>query len=174
MILTGPEIEREWRNGRIWISPYHTDQLQPNSYDFRLGPELLVYTEEVLEVRSNQGSAAAPGELHPHVHPRSVNVHAHGGVPTLEVDPQPQPSHHLSSHGPLHVGAAEIVGAVALAGNPKAGGKLQPGQVHARDHLDDLLHPAGQHERARGHHDPVEARQALQGLHRSPAPNGGR
>jgi len=60
MILTGPEIEREWRNGRIWISPYHEDQLQPNSYDFRLGPELLVYTETVLDIRKDNACERIP------------------------------------------------------------------------------------------------------------------
>ncbi len=51
MILTGPEIEREWGNGRIWITPFSNRQIQPNSYDFRLGEELLYYTEETLDVR---------------------------------------------------------------------------------------------------------------------------
>src|ERR1017187_524812 len=51
MILTGSEIRREVDNGRIWISPFDPDRVQPNSYDFRLGPTLLRYTPEVLDVR---------------------------------------------------------------------------------------------------------------------------
>ncbi len=42
MIATGPTIEREVQAGRITISPFRREQIEPNSYAFRLGPELLV------------------------------------------------------------------------------------------------------------------------------------
>lgn len=49
MILTGPEIEREIERQLITIEPFQVQRLNPNSYDFRLGHELLVYEEEVLD-----------------------------------------------------------------------------------------------------------------------------
>lgn len=51
MILTGREIEQEWHKGHIWISPFSPEQLQPNSYDFRLGESILQYTNNSLDVR---------------------------------------------------------------------------------------------------------------------------
>src|ERR1700733_10160082 len=53
MILTGQEIMRELENGKIWISPFERDRVQPNSYDFRLGTTLIRYTADVLDVRSD-------------------------------------------------------------------------------------------------------------------------
>lgn len=41
MILTGPEISREVAAGRIAVSPYNEEQINPNSYNYRLGPHLL-------------------------------------------------------------------------------------------------------------------------------------
>jgi len=41
MILTGPEICREVGRGRIAISPFTETQINPNSYNYRLGPHLL-------------------------------------------------------------------------------------------------------------------------------------
>jgi dCTP deaminase len=51
MILTGSEIELQVSLGRIVISPFDVTQLNPNSYDFRLGNVLKVYDEPVLDVR---------------------------------------------------------------------------------------------------------------------------
>jgi dCTP deaminase len=51
MILTGPEIKREWENGRIDIRPFNDGQLNPNSYDFRLGNQIKVYTNYLLDPR---------------------------------------------------------------------------------------------------------------------------
>lgn len=42
MILTGAEIEKEVAAGGIRISPFHPGQVNPNSYNYRLGPELKV------------------------------------------------------------------------------------------------------------------------------------
>jgi len=51
MILTGPEIEREWKAGRIDIRPFCPSQVSPNSYDFRLGQELKVYRNYILDAK---------------------------------------------------------------------------------------------------------------------------
>lgn len=40
MILTGPEIIREHHNGAIDISPFSEAQVNPNSYNYRLGSVL--------------------------------------------------------------------------------------------------------------------------------------
>jgi dCTP deaminase len=42
MILTGERIEREVRRGRIEIDPFDRRQLNPNSYNYRLGSLLRV------------------------------------------------------------------------------------------------------------------------------------
>jgi dCTP deaminase len=49
MILTGPQIEAEVARRTITIDPFHPAQINPNSYNFRLGELLLVYEEEVLD-----------------------------------------------------------------------------------------------------------------------------
>ena len=51
MILTGPKIKQEVANGNIIISPFNEKQLNPNSYDFRIGNKLLVYKNKVLDTR---------------------------------------------------------------------------------------------------------------------------
>jgi dCTP deaminase len=40
MILTGPEIQREVAAGQITIQPFNRQQLNPNSYNYRLGPRM--------------------------------------------------------------------------------------------------------------------------------------
>lgn len=49
MILTGPEIEAAVHDGRLRIAPFISDQVNPNSYNVRLGPTLITYTSEVLD-----------------------------------------------------------------------------------------------------------------------------
>lgn len=44
MILTGPKIEDEYKNGRIRIDPLDPKLVGPNSVDLRLHNELRVYT----------------------------------------------------------------------------------------------------------------------------------
>ncbi|MEN3584897.1 PEP/pyruvate-binding domain-containing protein [Streptomyces sp. ZYX-F-203] len=51
MILTGSEIARERANGRITIEPFTPEQVNPNSYNFRLGKTLRVYQEMPLDAR---------------------------------------------------------------------------------------------------------------------------
>lgn len=51
MILTGTEIERERGNGRITIEPFTPEQVNPNSYNFRLGRTFRVYRDARLDAR---------------------------------------------------------------------------------------------------------------------------
>lgn len=43
MILTGSKIKEEIKNGNIVIKPFTTEQINPNSYNYRLGSELKVF-----------------------------------------------------------------------------------------------------------------------------------
>ena len=49
MILTGNEIQKQVQAGRINIIPFRKENLNPNSYNFRLGERLKVYTSKVLD-----------------------------------------------------------------------------------------------------------------------------
>ena len=51
MILTGHEIARQVRAGRIHIDPFDVTHLSPNSYDFLLGDDIAWYENEVLDSR---------------------------------------------------------------------------------------------------------------------------
>ncbi|MFB4424355.1 PEP/pyruvate-binding domain-containing protein [Streptomyces sp. QL37] len=74
MILTGPEIERERTNGRITIEPFTPEQVNPNSYNFRLGTTLRTYANMPLDARrtndfeeieiSDDGYVLEPGRLY--------------------------------------------------------------------------------------------------------------
>ena len=46
MILTGPEIHKRVRDGRIEITPFNENQINPASYDLRLGNTLVTYYKE--------------------------------------------------------------------------------------------------------------------------------
>ncbi|MEU8269146.1 PEP/pyruvate-binding domain-containing protein [Sphaerisporangium sp. NPDC049002] len=74
MILTGTEIAREWANGRITIDPFTPEQVNPNSYNFRLGRTLCVYRDMPLDARHgnecdeieipDEGYVLEPGRLY--------------------------------------------------------------------------------------------------------------
>ena len=51
MILSGKEIEREVKNGNIVINPFNPSQVNPNSYNLTLHNELLVYKDDVLDMK---------------------------------------------------------------------------------------------------------------------------
>ena len=51
MILSGKEIEKQVKNGNISIDPFTNEQINPNSYNLRLHPDLLVYNNDVLDMR---------------------------------------------------------------------------------------------------------------------------
>lgn len=54
MILTGREIEKQVKAGRIEINPFNPEQVQPNSYDFRLGNRIKYYVNKVLDPKVKQ------------------------------------------------------------------------------------------------------------------------
>ncbi|MEW1612308.1 MULTISPECIES: dCTP deaminase [unclassified Streptomyces] len=74
MILTGPEISAAAADGRLRIAPFDQDQVNPNSYNVRLGPTLLTYTTPVIDshrpnptmdLRMDEGGfVLQPGELY--------------------------------------------------------------------------------------------------------------
>lgn len=49
MILTGTEIKKQVELRRIHISPFIEENLNPNSYNFRLGTKLKVYKNKILD-----------------------------------------------------------------------------------------------------------------------------
>lgn len=53
MILTGKEIEKQHADGTIIIEPFNIEQINPNSYDLRLGNQLLIYDEQELSPRKD-------------------------------------------------------------------------------------------------------------------------
>ncbi|MEU1872889.1 dCTP deaminase [Streptomyces sp. NPDC019793] len=74
MILTGPEITAAAHDGRLSITPFAADQVNPNSYNVRLGPTLITYTSTVLDAHlpnptykttiGSEGHVLQPGELY--------------------------------------------------------------------------------------------------------------
>lgn len=75
MILTGPQIEAEWKTGNIVIDPFDASLLNPNSYNFRLGSQMIKYYEnEIIDTRikprtkvvefSDEGLVLEPGQLY--------------------------------------------------------------------------------------------------------------
>ena len=57
MILTGHEIRHQVELGNIVIEDFNEAQLGPNSYNLRLGDELLVYKEAILDPRKDMKTA---------------------------------------------------------------------------------------------------------------------
>ena len=56
MILSGKEIHK--RLGKdIWIEPFCQSQLNPNSYNLRLHNELLVYDDEILDMKKQHSTS---------------------------------------------------------------------------------------------------------------------
>lgn len=49
MILTGNEIQKQIQNGAIVMEPFSESQITTNSYDLRLGNELLIYEDEIID-----------------------------------------------------------------------------------------------------------------------------
>ena len=74
MILTGPEIKKAVADDRIRIDPFIADQVNPNSYNVRLGDTLITYTDEVVDAYSEnptsmtrlraEGFVLQPGQLY--------------------------------------------------------------------------------------------------------------
>lgn len=53
MILTGSEIQKQHNAGIIVIDPFISEFINPNSYDLRLGNQLLIYDEPELSPQKN-------------------------------------------------------------------------------------------------------------------------
>ena len=57
MILSGKEIKKQVNKGSIVIDPFSDDQINPNSYNLRLHPDLLVYDNDVLDMREKNSAS---------------------------------------------------------------------------------------------------------------------
>ncbi len=57
MILSGREIEREINLGNINITPFNPEKINPNSYNLSLANELLVYDNEILDMKTPNGTS---------------------------------------------------------------------------------------------------------------------
>ena len=74
MILSGKEIERQVAAGNIVITPYDPAKINPNSYNLTLHHELLVYENEILDMKQDnpakrimippEGLVLEPGRLY--------------------------------------------------------------------------------------------------------------
>lgn len=52
MILSGKEIAKQVQAGHIKIDPYDEKRINPNSYNLRLFNELVVYEDDVLDMKT--------------------------------------------------------------------------------------------------------------------------
>ena len=92
MILTGRQILEAKTKGSIRIEPWSDDQLNPNSYNLRLGEDLAVYTEPILDMAQPngieflkipvEGLLLQPGRLY--LGRTQEYTETHGMVPMLE------------------------------------------------------------------------------------------
>lgn len=74
MILSGLEIKKQVAAGGISIDPFDEKRLNPNSYNLRLHNELLVYTDDILDMKKplntekiiipEEGLLIKPGKLY--------------------------------------------------------------------------------------------------------------
>ena len=71
MILSGKEIKKQVKEGNIAIDPFTDAQINPNSYNLRLHPDLLTYDNDILDMREKNSASplVIPSEgllLEPH------------------------------------------------------------------------------------------------------------
>lgn len=74
MILSGKEILKQVNKGNILIDPFDEKRINPNSYNLRLHNELLVYTDDLLDMKKplntetltipEEGFTIQPGKLY--------------------------------------------------------------------------------------------------------------
>ena len=74
MILSGKEILNQIKKGTIVIDPFDEKRINPNSYNLRLDKELLVYKDELLDMKKplksesliipKEGLVLEPGKLY--------------------------------------------------------------------------------------------------------------
>ncbi len=92
MILSGLEIKKQVLSGNILIEHFDESRLNPNSYNLRLHDELLVYTNDILDMKKplstraiaipEEGLVLEPGRLYLG---RTVErTHTSSFVPMLE------------------------------------------------------------------------------------------
>lgn len=74
MLLTGNEIIRNIEEGNIEIEPFILSRINPNSYNLTLHNELMIYTDEILDMKKDnkteritipeEGIVLLPGEFY--------------------------------------------------------------------------------------------------------------
>jgi len=74
MILSGLKIAEEVKNGDIEISPFSINMVNPNSYNYRISPKILVPKEEIIDpsveqeydevIMGEEGYLLQPGKLY--------------------------------------------------------------------------------------------------------------
>ena len=57
MILSGNEIKKQVKEGSIAIDPFTDEQINPNSYNLRLHPDLLIYDNDILDMREKNSAS---------------------------------------------------------------------------------------------------------------------
>ena len=57
MILSGKEIKKQVKEGSIAIDPFTDAQINPNSYNLRLHPDLLTYDNDILDMREKNSAS---------------------------------------------------------------------------------------------------------------------
>jgi dCTP deaminase len=60
MILTGSEIIKEVKLGRIVIDPFLKKNINPNSYNYRLGNKLFIISDKVIDPKKNVKTREVP------------------------------------------------------------------------------------------------------------------
>lgn len=60
MILSGLKIKEEVKNGNIVISPFNSDDINPNSYNYTLGDYVKVYDNDVLDSKCQEKVKIVP------------------------------------------------------------------------------------------------------------------
>ncbi|MGR6998863.1 dCTP deaminase [Yinghuangia aomiensis] len=137
MILTGPEIVREHREGRVVVEPFAAEHVQPNSYDLALGPTLAVYTGDVLDTRAENPHALV--EIPPDGFVLEPDrIYLGSSVEVLGSD------HHVpiirSRSGAARLGlflhvTADLIDIGSIGQSTFQMHAVQPVRVHARDRL---------------------------------------
>lgn len=92
LILSGPEIIKQNRNGNIKIDNFNLKQVNPNSYNLTLNEKLLVYKDDVLDMKKKneteeltipkEGLLLQPGKLY--LGRTNEKTFTRGFVPMLE------------------------------------------------------------------------------------------
>ena len=92
MVLTGKEIIAQVKAGSIYIEGFDENKVNPNSYNLRLHDELVVYQDDILDLKQNNktktvvipktGYLLIPGKLY--LGRTAEFTKTHGFVPQIE------------------------------------------------------------------------------------------